>query len=192
MNDTTKRDLRVQKTRSAIKNAFKEMVCEMDANQITVKELAERAQIHRKTFYLHYSSIEALFEDMISELANHYYNKIDQLTPPYSHYEVNKVFFEFCCSLDLYGERLLCAPSYRDFCNRLFAETLHHNRQRYNPYAALSEHTQNLINHFLPTSSLDLYHYWIETGKKISPEELIHISGELLTHGISAFIPDTE
>lgn len=52
-----KTDLRVLKTREAIKNAFREMVCEMDADEITVKELTERAMIHRKTFYLHYTCI---------------------------------------------------------------------------------------------------------------------------------------
>ena len=46
-----KTDLRVLKTRNAIKNTFKEMVMEKDASDIQIKELAERVLIHRKTFY---------------------------------------------------------------------------------------------------------------------------------------------
>ncbi len=46
-------DLRVQKTTEAIKETYCEMVLEMDADRITVKELTDRARIHRKTFYLH-------------------------------------------------------------------------------------------------------------------------------------------
>ena len=46
-------DLRVQKTRAAIRGAFQAMICEMPAEKITVRALAERARIHRKTFYLH-------------------------------------------------------------------------------------------------------------------------------------------
>ena len=46
-----KLDLRVKKTRAAIKNTLKEMICEMKPSDITIKELTERAQIHRKTFY---------------------------------------------------------------------------------------------------------------------------------------------
>ena len=64
-----KPDLRVIKTQKAIKNAFKEMVMEMDASKITVKELSERAQIHRKTFYLHYTTMEALYEDVLKEVS---------------------------------------------------------------------------------------------------------------------------
>ena len=42
-----KTDLRVQKTRAAIKDAFKKMVMEMDASDITVKELTDRAMIFK-------------------------------------------------------------------------------------------------------------------------------------------------
>ena len=47
-------DPRVERTRRAIKDAFRELVCEKDAGRITVKELTERAGINRKTFYLHF------------------------------------------------------------------------------------------------------------------------------------------
>lgn len=49
------------------------MIMEKDASGITVKELTDRAMIHRKTFYLHYTSIEALYEDILSELSKDYY-----------------------------------------------------------------------------------------------------------------------
>ena len=68
-----KTDLRVIKTRKAIKDTFKEMIMEKDASEITVKELTDRVMIHRKTFYLHYTSIEALYEDILSKLSKDYY-----------------------------------------------------------------------------------------------------------------------
>ena len=70
-------DLRVKKTNAAIKSAFIGMIMERDPADMTVKELTERAQIHRKTFYLHYTCMEALFEDMIQDIANAYYKEID-------------------------------------------------------------------------------------------------------------------
>ena len=50
---TGNEDLRVVKTIAAIKRAFDELICEQDFERITVKELCERAQINKKTFY-HY------------------------------------------------------------------------------------------------------------------------------------------
>ena len=55
MEKRTSEDLRVRKTKEAIRTAFQGMICEMDYDQITVKELTARAQINRKTFYLHYN-----------------------------------------------------------------------------------------------------------------------------------------
>ena len=58
----------------------------MDAADITVKELTERAHIHRKTFYLHYTCIEALFEDLLGQITEEYYHAIDQLPIPTPHF----------------------------------------------------------------------------------------------------------
>ncbi len=176
-------DLRVQKTREAIKNAFKEMVCEMDAHRITVKELTERARIHRKTFYLHYTSIEALFSDMLQEAANAYFTEIDQVPLSMPMTEVNRAFFTYLSKQDAFTERLICAESYRDFCNKLFTTTLKHNRNRFNPYAYLPEEEQNIVNNFTAESSLDMYRRWVADGKKVPLERLIELTGMLLNYG---------
>jgi AcrR family transcriptional regulator len=176
-------DLRIQKTREAIKNTFKKMVCEMDATKITVKELTERARIHRKTFYLHYTSIEALFEDMLLEASNQYFAKIDQVPLPMAMAEVNRVFFTYLSEQDEFTERLICAESYRTFSNKLFLAALKHNRQRYNPYAHLPEYEQNIVNTFTTQSSLDMYRQWVADGKKIPLERLIELTGMLLSSG---------
>lgn len=181
-------DLRVQKTREAIKNTFKEMVLEMDAPKITVKELTERARIHRKTFYLHYTSIEALFEDMLQEAANKYFAEIDKISPTMPMKEINRVFFTFLSKQDAFTERLIFAESYRDFCNKLFSTALKHNRSRYNPYAHLPEVEQNIVNTFTTQSSLDMYRQWVADGKKVPLERLIELSGMLLSNGTSSVI----
>lgn len=181
-------DLRVQKTQAAIKNTFKEMICEMDPHNITIKELTQRAKIHRKTFYLHYSSLEALFEDMLQDIANNYYNDIDQIAPPMPMSEVNRVFFTNLSRQDDYVQHLILAPSYSDFCNRLFSATLKHNRERYNPYAHLSEDQQNLVNTFLTHSSLDMYRQWLNDGRKMPLEEVIAFTNKLLCNGVEAIL----
>ena len=55
-----KEDLRSKRTKEFIRKTFEEMICEMDFEQITVKELTERAMINRKTFYLHYDSLDEI------------------------------------------------------------------------------------------------------------------------------------
>lgn len=183
-----KTDLRILKTQNAIKETFKEMICEMDASQITIKELTDRAMIHRKTFYLHYTCIEALYEDMLSELAEKYYEAIDKLPPDAPFTDVNRVYFTFMAEQEPYMEKIVCSASYREFSDRFFMATMRHNRNRYNPYAAFSQEEQNIINTFLCITSTNLYRQWIADNKKIPLEDLIDLSGELFMNGISSVL----
>ena len=183
-----KTDLRVLKTRNAIKNTFKEMVLEMDASQIQIKELTERAMIHRKTFYLHYTCIEALYEDILSELSEEYYKAIDKIPADAPFTEVNRVFFEFMASQEPYMEKIVCDPSYREFSDKFFMSMLQHNRTRHNPYAAFSKDEQNIINTFLGISSVNLYRRWVQDKKSLPLKDLIDLSGKLFYGGISSVL----
>lgn len=60
-------DLRKQKTRQAIRQAFLQMRKEKNLEQITVKELSELAQVSKATFYLHYRDIYDLSEQLQQE-----------------------------------------------------------------------------------------------------------------------------
>lgn len=120
MAENISTDLRIQKTREAIYKAIKEMICEMDADKITIKELTERARIHRKTFYLHYTCIEALFEDLLQQVVEEYCEEIDKIPIDAPFTEVNRVFFEFMARQEPYIEKLVCSPSYQEFADKLF------------------------------------------------------------------------
>jgi AcrR family transcriptional regulator len=183
-----KTDLRVLKTRNAIKNAFKEMIMEKEASQITISELTKRAMIHRKTFYLHYTCIEALYEDILSELSEKYYEVIDQIPEDAPFTEVNRVFFEFMSTLEPYMEKIVCDRSYQEFSDRFFMKMLQHNRSRYNPYASFSTSEQNIINTFLGVSSVNLYRQWVRDGKSIPLTDLIALSGKLFYSGVSSIL----
>ena len=61
-------DLRVQKTRQNIFNAFITLREKYPLEKITVKELCEHAQISKQTFYLHYRDLYDLSERIESSM----------------------------------------------------------------------------------------------------------------------------
>lgn len=65
-------DPRVLRTRLLIREAFIELLQELEVEKITVNRIAERATINRVTFYLHYRDIP----DMIDKLAEEMINEI--------------------------------------------------------------------------------------------------------------------
>lgn len=61
-------DLRITKTRAAIKKAFLEIREQKPLEKITIKELSTAANINKATFYLHYRDIYDLSEKLEREL----------------------------------------------------------------------------------------------------------------------------
>lgn len=61
-------DRRVRKTKESIRKAYLELQNEnVKGNHITVTEIAKKADIDRKTFYLHYDSVEDILEEFCDE-----------------------------------------------------------------------------------------------------------------------------
>ena len=62
-------DRRIRRTQAAINTAFLNLILEKELNKITVKELCEKADINKSTFYLHYRDIYDLAEFFQQSLA---------------------------------------------------------------------------------------------------------------------------
>ena len=63
-----KLDRRQIRTKRRIREALMALVMEKPLEKITIKELAERADIDRKTFYLHYAAISEVVIEMQEEM----------------------------------------------------------------------------------------------------------------------------
>lgn len=63
-----KLDRRVRKTRTQLKQGLAKLMQAKNINEITVKELVEAVDINRSTFYLHYSDIYNLMEEIENEV----------------------------------------------------------------------------------------------------------------------------
>ena len=72
-----KLDRRVIKTRAAIKAALDKLVKEQGMDKLTVSALAREANIDRKTFYLHYDSIDDLIDSAASDMVEDIISTID-------------------------------------------------------------------------------------------------------------------
>lgn len=85
-------DIRVEKTESAIKDAFIELRARKPLEKIKVKELCDLARINKSTFYAHYQDIYALADALEEEVIRNilgslsgvrvadYWDRLDQLT----------------------------------------------------------------------------------------------------------------
>ena len=66
-------DLRVKRSQAAIRRAVISLLSDTPTQDITVKDVADRALINKKTFYAHYPSVRAVLQeienDAVSEVS---------------------------------------------------------------------------------------------------------------------------
>ena len=63
-----KQDLRVIKSRSAIENAFINLVEIRGFQNVSITEIAEKAMVNRNTIYLNYGSKEDILEAITQQI----------------------------------------------------------------------------------------------------------------------------
>lgn len=76
----TRTDPRILRTRQLLRDAFIDLLEEMDIEKISVNKLAERATINRVTFYLHYKDIPDMLEKMADDMIEDIHQVLDRST----------------------------------------------------------------------------------------------------------------
>lgn len=175
---------RWMRTHHAIERAFVEMLSNHSPDDITVSSLTQHARIHRKTFYLHFTSIDDVYEDYVQTLAHQYSEIIRDLPLPYDYYTLSRIMFDFYTQSEQV-EKIFTHPRYRALADQFIIHTTKSNRLRYNPYKNFTEDEQELINTFVVYSSVNVFRRWALSGKKVPRERAIQILGDLLEQGVA-------
>lgn len=183
MDQAVERSQRSQRTRDAIREAFRQIVVEGSPDAVTVTSVSERAGIHRKTFYLHYSCIEALYEDMVAEVCQQYADEVSKLPVPYDYKRLTRVFVDFY-TRDAFAERLICDPRWADLFQAVSARSLRSNREGFDPFASFPPEEKDLVNSYASGASHVMFRRWMEGGRRVSPERLAELLGGLIEDGV--------
>ena len=184
-------DRRIRKTRKVIRECLTELLKEKRIQDITVREIAEKADINRGTFYLHYKDIFDLMEQIENELLEELeevlrrYRASDLLTNPAVVFtEVFHLVKENSGMVSI----LIGENGDINFVNRLKdivrgkcpevakEEGVCQGSSAFEAYYA-----------FTVTGCIGLVQYWLDSGLKESPEELASLTEQIILKGIRMF-----
>ena len=182
-----KEDLRVIKTKEIIRNTFKNMILEMDYDYITIKELTERAKINRKTFYLHYESLDDLLLEIQNSIANNFIEKQVSYTNLEDMKYLIGLFFESANKNPL-DERILCSGSYRNISDRIYKKVMDYRKKTNRGAFSNNEAYENIIFAYYGANSAIIYRQWVADGKKLSLEEVKELAIKLVCHGLESIM----
>lgn len=181
-------DLRVRRTIESIKQSFEEMICEMNYEDITVKELCDRARINKKTFYYYYPSLDDLTAELQSVMSQSYLEKIADYKIPDDLDKINREFFLFSASQGEMYEKITCSSRYNMIRNKMIDNVMASTWEKVSLIKLLDEPKRNVLLRFIQTVSVEIYCQWVADGKKIPLEQVIELSNQLLCSGVNRFI----
>lgn len=172
-------DRRVLRTRRNIRQAFATLIMEKEYHKITVSDIALYAGINRRTFYLHYSSVEEVLEELEHELVERvqtFQDYVDLLNPDS---DSGPMFYRLTELLNEYApllERLVQTDAYHFFFDRLKAIWRDTLVDRYTPELRMSREEFSLQAEFFTAGILSVYSRWMVDRSKISLDELNRVA----------------
>lgn len=186
-----KNDKRSRKSRQAIKDAFKEMVLTQEMSHIVIKDLAEKADVNRKTFYLHYTDVYNVLEDVEDEL-------LDDIKSIFAKFDMDKIKTDPYPLLIAISDGVSGSEN-ETFNKLLFSSTISGNFMRkikdmlkkelFNSYKFinLSPQKANVVLSFIVSGVVDCYRDWYLSDRSESLEELARELSELIKHGVARY-----
>ena len=167
-----KTDARVKYTRMVIRNSFIELLKEKPVSKITVKEICERSEINRATFYKHYQDSFDLLEKLEEELLAH----IQEMLSQKAYTDITTLYIDMLNTLKANEElyRVLASNhGEHSLYNHIFTgcyEQIFPLISR--KFSNLDHVRQNLLYYYISQGCSGAVSYWFTNGMQESPEEI--------------------
>ena len=186
-----KNDARFLKNEEKIIETFKQMVIEMNFENITIKELTERAKINRKTFYLHYATIDDLIKSIEKSYTEEYTKFIDGLDVFNDFHEITKRFYLFHEQKGKFMEKLTCDPNYEYIRNQMIDKVkLSYFDNSY--YKNIDNYKLNVVINYMHNTTLSIYKTWVSDNKVIPFDEIVELTYNLIANGLNSITKSTK
>lgn len=178
---------RQELTHQRLQKILRQLILTESCERITVTRITQLAGIHRKTFYLHYRTMD----DMFFELENHLFARLIELSHRHHRemgglpgYEVMSVFIQLIESDQELNERLITTPSY-EFVFRHVLERYLVMLKHY----IMREHQQpewqaEIMANFVISSILSGYRTWLEAPQETDVAQLSALISGLIRDGV--------
>lgn len=182
-------DRRQIKTKKAIIAAFITLLQQKNISKITITELSKLADIDRKTFYLHYNSIEELYNDLGTMLVSlikeviYEYSK-DQKTPYQLFASINDIISE---KLDLF-KSIARNNDFSDFMLNIKDILSNELIKLYGKENTSASERFKLTAEFVASGTVAMYLRWLRGDAEISMDELALLAAEMITNGASGLV----
>lgn len=165
-----KPDRRVLRTKKAIRHAFAKLLSQKPVTEITVTELAQAADINRKTFYNYYSDVYQVVDEIENEIVTAFEAALQEidlkrdLQPPYT--MLTKLTAIIDCDRDFYRQ-LLRSGSNSGLMTKIVSSLKSKSKESLANQVSLDNDTLNLMIDYTVGGIVDVYQNWVTAEHRI-------------------------
>ena len=186
-------DRRIVKTREAIMKAYLDLITEKGTSRVSISELARRANIDRKTFYLHYNSVD----DVLREYVENKFNRVVSVMEE-NHYFDDPFNAELLVDLlDRFykeEEELLLAvagsDSYDDLWKKLHDILADKTKDIYAPLVNIDSGEINVFYDFFTAGVIDVYRRWSRGEYSYDLRHMVELIGGVVRTGLDPLLKE--
>ncbi|CAJ1189442.1 TetR family transcriptional regulator [Companilactobacillus crustorum] len=141
-------DRRARRTQKLIRNNFIDLMAVMPIEDITIQKITDKADINRRTFYLHYRDIYDLLHKTEDYVMNHFSKILEEFEPTDEENNIGSQFFKVVMSYIEANQKMigvLCRNPDSELMQKLIQLTVA-NGQRVIPFSN-SEEAEYILNY---------------------------------------------
>ena len=188
-------DRRVRRSKKAMVDALASLLREKPLNHITVREIAELADINRGTFYLHYKDVY----DMAQQLQNEIFRRFNEIVTNYMPRSDSETLFPMLVKLfELLKENAMLAKSLigrngdAAFADKLRCAMREMCLENLPHVIDVQENPAVLYYYrYVETGCIGLCSAWLDGGTE-TPEEMAKLVERFILKGAGAFLGEKE
>lgn len=182
-------DRRVRRTRTRLQQAMLELLQKKDARSITVRELTQRADVNRGTFYAHYKDVFDLLDQMEAEL----FERLSSLLSSYAPEDLQKGLtplltdvFRFVRDDPVLRLAFLDERTQDSFFRRLDQLIYQKCQEDWQGlFLPLEQQLWGCCLDFLVSGAVGLARGWMGRGFQEEPEQMAQLANRLILNGLS-------
>ena len=188
-------DKRVMKTKRSIHEAMTKLLARKPIEEITVTELAEAAEINRKTFYNYYGSVYMVAEEMEDEIVARFEDTLrgidfeTLLMDPQSTF--NTLAKIITSDLDFYGT-MLTNRNQISFLQKIITTLKQRIRTIYDSQITADDELADYILDYIVAGLVSVYQRWFMSDGKMDIEVLSKYISMLAVYGIKPVLEAAE
>ena len=179
-------DRRILKSQEAIKNAFIELMSEKSFDQITIQDIADRANVGRRTIYHHYMDKFDLLDKLIEEHINELRVMCESAAEmDLDFVESNVGWFEYFESNYSFFSTLLASSKASSFRSRFQELLIEEMKNDIDTTKVINrELNEEVILQFIVTSFVGIAEWWITKGMPYPPRVIAVQLGILIDRNL--------